>query len=100
MLSLTDTGAGMTKETMKRAPEPFFTTKEVGKGTGLGLSMVYGFASQSGGMVTIDSEPDKGATIKLYLPRALTNVHRACDCGPFNHNFPVVSLREYGSIPY
>src|SRR6185312_6227174 len=49
---------------------PFFTTKEPGKGTGLGLSMVYGFASQADGTVSIDSVPDEGTTVTLYLPRA------------------------------
>jgi PAS domain S-box-containing protein len=69
-LSLTDNGTGMSAETMSQAFEPFFTTKEVGQGSGLGLSMVYGFAKQSGGHVTIDSEVDCGTTVRLYLPRS------------------------------
>jgi PAS domain S-box-containing protein len=70
MISVADTGAGMTEDVRSRAFEPFFTTKEVHKGTGLGLSMVYGFAKQSGGIVTIDSEIDNGTTVRIYLPRA------------------------------
>jgi PAS domain S-box-containing protein len=69
ILSMTDTGTGMSSEALEHVFEPFFTTKAVGKGTGLGLSMVYGFAKQSGGHVTIDSEKGHGTTVKLYLPR-------------------------------
>jgi PAS domain S-box-containing protein len=69
MISMTDTGSGMTPEVAERAFEPFFTTKEVGEGSGLGLSMVYGFLKQSRGHVSLDSQPDKGSTLTLYLPR-------------------------------
>jgi CheY-like chemotaxis protein len=65
-----DTGTGMPPEVLERAFEPFFTTKDVGKGTGLGLSQVYGFVEQSGGHVTIDSDPGAGTAIRLYLPPA------------------------------
>lgn len=69
MLSVTDTGTGMTPEVLERVLEPFFTTKEPGSGSGLGLSIIYGFAQQSGGHLKIYSEPGRGTAVRLYLPR-------------------------------
>ena len=68
-ISVTDTGSGMSPETIERAFEPFFTTKPVGKGTGLGLSQIFGFAHQSGGEVGIESELGRSSTVSIYLPR-------------------------------
>jgi two-component system NtrC family sensor kinase len=68
-IAVSDNGAGMSPEVIARAFEPFFTTKPADRGTGLGLSQVYGFATQTGGFVTIDSTPGTGTTVTIYLPR-------------------------------
>jgi PAS domain S-box-containing protein len=69
LISVSDSGCGMSAEVLSHAFEPFYTTKGVGKGTGLGLAQVYGFAKQSGGSTRIESKPGIGTTIRLYLPR-------------------------------
>ena len=70
VIALEDNGSGMPADVVTRVFEPFFTTKTGGRGTGLGLSMVYGFARQSGGTVTIASEPGRGTTVTMFLPQA------------------------------
>jgi nitrogen-specific signal transduction histidine kinase/CheY-like chemotaxis protein len=79
MLAVTDTGIGMAQDVRTRAVEPFYTTKDIGKGSGLGLSTIYGFARQSGGNISIESEPGKGTTVRLYLPRLSETISVTAD---------------------
>jgi signal transduction histidine kinase/CheY-like chemotaxis protein len=124
LISVTDTGTGMTPEVLKQVFEPFFTTKADGRGTGLGLSQVYGFVKQSGGHVKLYSEPGIGTTARIYLPRALEahgparqhiSEPKGTDQIPFSRsgeailvveddddvrNYTVNSLRELGYIVF
>lgn len=68
VLSVEDAGIGMDEETKSRVFEPFFTTKALGQGTGLGLAMAYGIIRQDEGAITVDSQPNRGSTFRVYLP--------------------------------
>ena len=72
-LTVCDNGHGMSEDVLARVYDPFFTTKDVGQGSGLGLSMVYGFVSQSGGTMRIESREGQGTTVQIFLPRAVTD---------------------------
>ncbi len=88
-LSMSDSGLGMDQEVLRHVFEPFFTTKPPGKGTGLGLAQVYGFAKQSNGTATIDSEPGVGTTVTLYFPVTTRAISR--EAVPVHRELPVLS---------
>jgi signal transduction histidine kinase len=100
IISVSDTGIGMTPEVVAKAFEPFFTTKPAGKGTGLGLSMVYGFAKQSQGHAVIDSDVGRGTTVHLYLPRAASRTNPiALSPFPCNQSVPGLQTKATARLP-
>ena len=88
VLSVRDTGSGMSDEVLQKAFEPFFTTKEVGKGSGLGLAQVFGFAKQSGGGARIETELGVGTTVSVYLPRVRAP-ELTIDAPAYSHSTPI-----------
>jgi CheY-like chemotaxis protein len=93
LISVADSGEGMTEEVLSKAVEPFFTTKEMGKGSGLGLSMVHGVATQSGGGLRIDSRVGRGTTVSVYLPRS-----RRASATAREHDAPSATVHKVGTI--
>lgn len=102
VISVADTGTGMSAEVIERAFDPFFTTKPIGQGTGLGLSQVFGFVKQSGGTVKLQSEPDQGTTVQVYLPRvdakAVPRPERDSDDAPRGNNETVLVVEDEDDV--
>jgi signal transduction histidine kinase len=96
LIEIADTGKGMPADVLERAFEPFFTTKPTGQGTGLGLSMAYGFVKQSGGDIALKSEPDKGTSVRIWLPRseAAPAVVEAVEEGPLMGGLETILVVE------
>src|SRR3546814_824988 len=92
-LNVSDSGTGMDETTLKRAVEPFFTTKGVGKGTGLGLSMVHGLAEQSGGRLVLRSSPGAGTTAQIWLPALEDEPAADPTHSPSPHELPRRNMR-------
>lgn len=101
ILSVTDTGTGMSKEVQARIFEPFFTTKELGKGTGLGLATVFGIVKQHGGHILVDSELDRGTTFKIYLPAVSSGIPKTLereDVAPTRGNETIMVVDDEQSV--
>ena len=97
LLAVSDDGCGMDDKTISCLFEPFFTTKKIGKGTGLGLAMVYGIVKQNNGFINVYSEPGKGTTFKIYLPRHLTKIEQTARkeaAGPSENGHETILLAE------
>jgi CheY-like chemotaxis protein len=94
-LRVIDQGEGMDTETLSKARDPFFTTKGIGKGTGLGLPMVAGFAEQTGGLMVLDSETDKGTVVELWLPQALEAEGHSSRPSSVNDSAEAVGLKRH-----
>ena len=101
-IRVTDTGSGMDSTTQNRVFEPFFTTKSVGRGTGLGLATVHGIVEQSGGVITVESEPMRGSTFTVYLPRASEAVSKRTSggvmTGPRGNNETILLIEDETSV--
>ena len=102
-VSVTDSGEGMDEDTLRRAADPFFTTKGVGKGTGLGLSMVHGLAEQSGGRLRLSSRKGEGTTVEIWLPVAerpagATSSARAADAGEAPPSLVILAADDDGLV--